>query len=214
MGIRKEKILVLANGVDEDALAAPTDGTAVRQHCQCENTVVVGFAGWFVPWHRLDILVAQFAALTTERADLRLMLVGDGPMREGIEAQAAALGIRDRLILPGPVPHAEMPKYLAAMDICTIPHSNAYRSPIKLFEYMAGGRPVVAPSTEPIALVLRHAENGLLFTPEDGDDLRTQLATLVHDPELRARIGKQASADVRQKHTWTQNARELLHRLA
>jgi glycosyltransferase involved in cell wall biosynthesis len=214
MGIRREKIVVIPNGVDERALEAHPNGTAIRQRYQCENAVIVGFAGWFVPWHRLDALVAQFAALATSDSQLRLLLVGDGPLRTNLEAQATALGIRDQLLFTGPVPHTEMPAYLAAMDICVVPHSNAYRSPIKLFEYMAVGRAIVAPRTEPIALILRDGENGLLFEPEDDAALQNRLRTLTCDPALRSLLGKRASEDVKKKHTWMQNAQDLLRKLA
>ncbi len=212
MGIRPEKILVLPNAVDEQTLDAVTDAVAARQRLQCANTVIIGFAGWFVPWHRLDVLLAEFASLAAQTPELRLMLVGDGPLRASLEAQAVALGVRDRLLFTGALAHAEMPHYLAAMDICVVPHSNAYRSPIKLFEYMARGRAVIAPRTEPIAQILRHGENGLLFDPENPDDLRAQLAALVASPELRARLGEQARRDVREHHTWTQNAQAVLAR--
>jgi glycosyltransferase involved in cell wall biosynthesis len=214
MGIPKERILVLPNGVDERTLEAPADGSAIRQRFYCsKNAVVIGFAGWFVPWHRLDTLVAQFAALAISNANLRLMLVGDGPLREAIESQATSLGIYDRLLLPGPVPHTDMPNYLAAMDICVIPHSNAYRSPIKLFEYMARGRSIVAARTEPIALILRHGENGLLFEPENDADLKAQLGDLIDAPGLRKKLGEQAKNDAR-KNTWGENARILLRNLS
>ncbi len=213
MGISPAKILVLPNGVDEQTLATPADGQSIRRRYQCESAVVVGFAGWFVPWHRLDALVAQFAALAAGKAGLRLMLVGDGPLRKSLETQTSALGIREHLILPGPVPHSKMPEYLSATDICVIPHSNAYRSPIKLFEYMAAGRAIVAPHTEPIALILRHGENGLLFDPENDGALHGQLAALAGDPALRSRLGIQARRDVGERHTWTENARKLLSRI-
>lgn len=213
MGISLEKILVLPNGVDEQTLDAPAEGAAIRQRFHCDaSTVVIGFAGWFVPWHRLDALVAQFAALSPGHADLRLMFVGDGPLREALEAQATSLGVRARLLLPGPVPHPDMPHYLAAMDICVIPHSNAYRSPIKLFEYMARGRAIVAARTEPIALILRHGENGLLFDPEDDAGLKMQLGAAIADSSLCKQLGNRAKSDIR-KNTWVENARELLRNL-
>ena len=214
MGVRPENILVLPNAVDEQTLATSADGTAIRRRCDCENAILIGFAGWFVPWHRLEFLLAAFADLATREPNLRLMLVGDGPLREDLESQTAALGVAARVIFPGPVPHSAMPDYLAAMDICVVPHSNAFRSPIKLFEYMAQGRAVVAPRTEPIALVVRPGENGLLFDPESEDDLRSQLTVLIADAALRSRLGEQARRDVAEKHTWTQNARAVLSRLA
>ena len=214
MGINREKIIVVPNGVDERTLETRADGTSIRQRYQCENAVVIGFAGWFVPWHRLDALVAQFAALATTDAQLRLILVGDGPLRTSLEGQAATLGVRGQVIFTGPVPHAEMPNYLAAMDICVVPHSNAYRSPIKLFEYMAVGRAIVAPHTEPIALILRDSGNGLLFEPESDSELQNRLRALTCDPALRSLLGKRAREDVEKKHTWTQNARDLLRIIA
>lgn len=214
MGIRKEKIVVVPNGVDESALETRADGASIRQRYQCESAVVIGFAGWFVPWHRLDALVAQFAVLATGDSQLRLLLVGDGPLRTSLETLAASLGIRDQVIFTGPVPHAEMPDYLAAMDICVVPHSNAYRSPIKLFEYMAVGRAIVAPRTEPIGLILRDGENGLLFERENDAELQTRLRALTCDAAFRSLLGKRAREDVEKKHTWTQNAQDLLRRLA
>jgi len=213
LGIHPEKILVLPNAVDEQTFESVADAAPVRQRFQCADAIVVGFAGWFVGWHRLEVLVAEFAALAAHTPNLRLMLVGDGPLRASLEAQAAELHVRDRLIFTGAVAHAEMPPHLAAMDLCVVPHSNAYRSPIKLFEYMAGGRAIVAPRTEPIALVLRHDENGLLFDPESAEDLRAQMAALVASPALRARLGKQARRDVGERHTWTRNAQAVLGRL-
>jgi glycosyltransferase involved in cell wall biosynthesis len=214
MGIRPENILVLPNAVDEKALKMAADPAPIRARLGTESAIVIGFAGWFVPWHKLEMLVAEFARLAASQPELRLMLVGDGPLRPDVEAQAAALGIRDQLVLPGAVTHAEMPHYLAAMDICVVPHSNAYRSPIKLFEYMACGRAVVAPRTEPISQVLRHGENGSLFEPENAADLHVQLAALLTRPELRARLGEQARQEVRERHTWKHNASAVLARLS
>ncbi|HEY3900146.1 MAG TPA: glycosyltransferase family 4 protein [Chthoniobacter sp.] len=212
MGIRPENILVLPNAVDDEALDAVIDPAPIRR-LACAEAIVIGFAGWFVPWHRLDLLVAEFAKLAAATPKLRLMLVGDGPLRASLEEQAASLGVRDRLIFTGAVAHAEMPNYLAAMDICLVPQSNAYRSPIKLFEYLARGRAVVAPRTEPIALVVRHRENGMLFDPESPEDMRTQIAVLISDPTLRNRLGEEARDDVRQRHTWTGNVRTILERM-
>jgi glycosyltransferase involved in cell wall biosynthesis len=213
MGVPGEKILVLPNAVDEQTLTIEANGAGIRGRFHCQDALVIGFVGWFVPWHRLEILLGAFAALAAKEPALRLMLVGDGPLRGALEAQATALGVSDRVIFSGAVPHAEMLDYLAAMDIGVVPHSNAYRSPIKLFESMAAGRPVVAPRTEPIGLVITHGGNGLLFEPENEDDLRTQLAALIADAELRTQLGRQAQADVVQKHTWVQNAGEVLSRL-
>ena len=204
LGVAKERVLVLPNAVAEESLDVPADGAAVRARLGLGDAVVVGFVGWFVPWHRLGNLVAQFAALAPAHPALRLVLLGDGTLREALAEQARQL--RVEVIFPGAVAHEEVPAYLAAMDIAVVPHSNAYRSPIKLFEFMARACAVLAPRVEPVEMVIRHEENGLLFDPESPTDLRAQLARLANDPALRARLGKQAAADVRERHTWRRNA--------
>ena len=208
MGIAPEKILVLPNAVGESALDAPADSAAVRAGLGLGDATVIGFVGWFVAWHRLDVLLAQFAALTDPR--IRLLLVGDGVLRGALVEQAAQLGIGERIVFAGSVPHSEIPSHIAAMDICVVPHSNEFRSPIKLFECMARARAVVAPVTEPIAMVLRDGENGLLFDPENPATLGTALARLIADEPLRTRLGQQAQADVRARHTWRHNAEAVL----
>lgn len=210
LGIDSAKILVLPNAVSRESLDAPRDPLAVRQRHGIEHAVVVGFVGWFVPWHRLDRLIAEFARLAPQHPNARLMLVGDGHLNEALAAQAASLGIEDRVIFTGAIPHREVGDYLAAMDIAVVPHSNEYRSPIKLFESMAAGGAVLAPRTEPIEMVIRDCSNGLLFSPEDATHLREQLSRLLADAELRKKLGTTARADVLQHHTWRQNAEAML----
>ncbi len=210
LGSAPEKILVLPNAVSAASLDTPADGAPIRARHHCADAVVIGFVGWFVAWHRLDNLLTQFAALAT--ADTRLMLVGDGTLRETLAAQAAALGITDHVIFTGPVPHAEIPAHLAAMDLCVVPHSNEYRSPIKLFESMARARATVAPRTEPIAQVITDGVNGLLFDPQNPASLRDALQRLISDPSLRTQLGTAALATIRAHHTWDQNAKSVLKR--
>lgn len=212
LGIPSDRIVVLPNAVAEESLSAPADGARVRQKLGLESALVVGFVGWFVPWHRLDVLLAQIAGLSAAHADLRLLLVGDGDLKEALRDQAARLGIADRVVFAGAVAHGEMPDFIAAMDVCVVPHSNEYRSPIKLFEYMACGRAVLAPRLEPVELIIRHGENGVLFQPGDAEDMGRQLTYLIENPPLRARLGAHARIDVRERYTWTKNAEAVLAR--
>ena len=212
LGVPGARVLVLPNAVTTESLDAPADGAAMRARYGLQDAVVIGFVGWFVAWHRLDRLVEEFAALAGGEPRLRLMLVGDGTLKPALEGLAARLGIATRIIWTDSVPHAEVAAHIAAMDICVVPHSNEYRSPIKLFEYMARARAVVAPRVEPIAMVLRHGENGLLFDAENADDLRAQLARLAGDAALRERLGAAAKRDVREQHTWLMNAQRVLGR--
>ncbi len=213
-GIAVDKILVLPNAVNRAEFATLADGGPVRQRWQFDHTVVIGFVGWFVAWHRLEGLLAAVAALSPQYPQIRLLLIGEGVLRESLTNAAQRLGIADKLVFTGAVPHAEIPAHIAAMDIAVVPHSNEYRSPIKLFEYLGQGKAVVAPRTEPIEMVLRHGENGVLFDASAAAGLRDALALLVINPELRARLGAQARKDILERHTWEHNTAAVLNRLS
>ena len=213
-GIAAEKIIVMPNAIDANAADASEGRDAVRARLGFEDGCVIAFVGWFVPWHHLDWLVQAFAALAPAAPDLRLMLVGDGPLRSEIEAEACRGGVTEKLTITGAVEHRSVGGYVAAADIAVIPHSNEYRSPIKLFEYMAQGRAIVAPATEPVQSVLQDGVNALLFPPGDKIALQEQLARLVADASLRERLGQRARADVFARHTWDHNARKVLARLS
>jgi glycosyltransferase involved in cell wall biosynthesis len=210
LGIPQERILVLPNAVDEDDFREPPDGRDVRAKLGLDRELVLGFVGWFVEWHKLEMLLEVFAGLAAEFPGARLMLVGSGTLEEPLKKLAQDLGIAERILWPGAVPHDEVRGYIAAMDICIVPHSNEYRSPIKLFEYMALARPVVAPATEPVAMVVADGRNGFLFTPGDAADLRATFQKIMGDEKLRRAVGNAARDCVMSRHTWTQNAGAVL----
>jgi len=210
MGIAQERILVLPNAVDADAYAECANGSHIRRMHNLGQGPVIGFLGWLVHWHLLKEFLAVFAELTKCHPDMKLLLVGDGPLRPELEQQADSIGIADKLVITGPVPHEEVPQYIAAMDIPVIPHSNEYRSPIKLFEYMGQEKPVVSPNTEPIRSVVDDLKNGVLFPAGSTEKLKGALQLLLTEPALRKKIGKQARKDVLAHHTWKQNTVRIL----
>jgi len=214
-GIAEHKIVVHPNAVEADLLDKTPDPDPILQKFNLGGRLVVGFVGWFVQWHRLDLLLHAFARLCVQHAadDPLLLLAGDGPLKGDLQKLATDLGIADRLILTGSLPHENIPALLRALDIAVIPHSNAYRSPIKLFEYMAQACPVVAPLTEPIASVLKTGENGVLFEPLNEDQFAEALTQLAADPTLRERLGGNARRSVQDHHTWRHNAQDILARL-
>jgi glycosyltransferase involved in cell wall biosynthesis len=111
------------------------------------------------------------------------------------------------VIFSGPVPRDEVPAYIDAMDICVLPDSNAFGSPIALFEFMAMGKPCVVPDLGPMRDVIHDNTTGILFPHGNYIALRESLLRLVEDSTLRNQVGAQAKQIVFERHTWSANAR-------
>jgi glycosyltransferase involved in cell wall biosynthesis len=201
-----ERVHVVPNGVDPTRFAPRVMDSAN----QC---FTVGFVGTLKPWHGLDVLLDAFALFRQQVPHARLLLVGDGPEREAIVAQAEALGVRSALHLTGSVPATEIPALLSKMDIATAPYpadDTCYFSPLKLFEYMAAGRAIAASAVGQCADVIEHEHTGLLCQPGDAPALAAALLRLQRDTALRLRLGDAARNTVLQHHTWSAVAGRIL----
>jgi glycosyltransferase involved in cell wall biosynthesis len=193
-GVPRPRVTVVRNGVDLARYPAP------RPNAHAE--VVVGFTGFFRPWHRIEDLVDALASGRLPAA-ARLLLVGDGPSRVSIERRAAERGVAARVRITGAVEHADVPALVSSMDVCVQPAATPWASPLKLPEYMAAGRAVVAPDQENLREVLTHGRDALLFDPRRPDELLEAVVRLCADGALRELLGREARATVeREQLTW------------
>jgi glycosyltransferase involved in cell wall biosynthesis len=199
-------IVIMPNGIDPDRFdAAPATDDAKRR-LKLGGRTVLGFTGFVRDWHRLDRII-DFIADSPKRPDLCLVIVGDGPAVPDLRAHAQSRGVADRVIFKGLVPRDAVRDHVAAFDIALQPAVTPYASPLKMIEYMALGRAIVAPDLPNIAELLRDGETGLLFDANAEGAIARALDRLLDDPALRARIGEAARAAVRtQKLTWRNNA--------
>lgn len=211
-GVPEERIHVLPNAVDAERFSAARASTKVREQYQLHGKHVIGFVGSLKPWHGTDTLVAAFAQLRHSAPHAHLLIVGDGPARAELEQAARGFNLNGAATFTGNVPHEEIPHYLAAMDITVapyIPSEHFYFSPIKIFEYMVMGKPVVAGKIGQVEEIIREGENGVLFEPGNIGALTAALARLVNDPALGQRIGEHSRAWVYEERTWDNNARRV-----
>ncbi|MGZ8272780.1 MAG: glycosyltransferase family 4 protein [Burkholderiaceae bacterium] len=207
-GVARERIEVMGNGIDSQLLEGPPSARAARQQLGWADKVVLGFTGYVRQWNGLDPVIDILAAPGNE--SLVLLVVGDGTARAALEQRAQALGVEDRVRFTGLVKRSEIPYWVSAFDIALQPAANPYASPLKLFEYMALGRAIVAPDQPNIREVLQHERNALLFDPGREGSFAEALRRLVDDSELRHRLQTAAALTVRQREmTWSQNARRV-----
>ena len=139
------------------------------------------------------------------------MVVGDGPVRKELEAQAKRLGIGHRLVFTGVLPRAEVPAAAMAFDIALQTALVPYASPLCLFEYLALGKAIVAPDQANHREILRAGVDALLYEPDGPGDLERAIETLVGDEALRSRLeaGARETMAARQ-FTWRRNAERVV----
>lgn len=210
-GIDSKKVIVLPNAVDERRFYADEGKRGyIREKYHLDGKVVIGYTGAFVYWHGIDLLLGSFKDIVKKNKEAMLFLVGDGVTFETTKTFAKENGLGEYVILPGRVPHDEISSYIQAMDICVIPDSNEYGSPMKLFEYMAMSKPVAAPRLLPMEDVLEDGEDGILFEPKRTESLGQALEILVRDFGKRQAMGEKAREKVIKNHTWLGNAGRVM----
>lgn len=208
-GVDPGRIKVIQNGVDTDFLEQNT-GQTVRQRYNLAGKTILGFTGFVRDWHGVD----RVLTFMKKQADpnLHLLLVGDGPARSLLEEQAQALGISHQVTITGIVQRDQVADHVAAFDIALQPAVVAYASPLKLFEYMALGKAILAPASPNICEVLTHHHDGWLFDPDDKShhDFYEGLKTLCEGQSLRQKLGMAARATLdRKEYHWAANARRV-----
>lgn len=212
-GVPPSRIQILPNSVDPRRFAKARGDYSVRAQLQLEDKRVIGFVGSLKPWHGTETLLEAFHALHATAANAHLLIVGDGPGRTQLENYAQTHKLNGAVTFTGNVPYDDIPRYIAAMDIAVapyIPSENFYYSPIKIFEYMAMGKPVVGGRIGQVEEVITDGETGVLFEPGNIAALHAALAQLVSDSPLCRRLGENARAWVETERTWDNNARQVV----
>jgi glycosyltransferase involved in cell wall biosynthesis len=202
-GVMSEKVTVIPNGVDRDTLEhesyRPSHG----------DTVTLGFIGFIRDWHGLDIVLDALAT-NRDSGPVRFVIVGDGPARPALERQVAKLGIAELVRFVGIQQRQSIQTLIREFDIALQPKAVAYASPLKIFEYMACGRAIVAPDQPNIREILTHGETAILFDPDEPGALWRAIRLLAADPKLRERLGRAARYAVdRYDYTWQGNAAKI-----
>jgi glycosyltransferase involved in cell wall biosynthesis len=208
-GTAPGRVHVIPNGVDAERFRPDVRPSAAG----APGSFTVGFVGSMKPWHGLDALVEAFARLHERAPEARLLLVGDGPARAAVCADLSARGLAGVAYCTHAVDPLEVPGLLTSLDAAVAPYTSAsgfYFSPLKVYEYMAAGRAVVASRVGQLETLIRHDVNGLLCPPGDAAALATALERLLREPVVRARLGQAARATVLPKHTWDAVAARVL----
>ena len=167
-GIRPDKVTIIPNAVDISAFEpGGLPDPAIKQQLGLSGAVVAGFIGSFYAYEGLDLLLDALPSLLQRQPELRVLLVGGGPQDAALRAQAQRLGVGDKVVFTGRVPHAEVGRYYDLMDVMVYPrHSMRLTelvTPLKPLEAMAQGRLLVASDVGGHRELIQDGRTGVLF---------------------------------------------------
>jgi glycosyltransferase involved in cell wall biosynthesis len=214
MGVDASKIEIMPNGVNLDRFGTEGEEAGLRHSLGLNGFTVVGFSGWFKPWHGIELMLSAFRERKLDLLGARVLLVGDGPSMPSLRAYVDEHGLGDSVVFTGGIPHDLLPQYVSLFDIAVQPTANEYCCPMKILEYMAMGKPILAPRQENILDILRDSE-AYLFEPGSTAALASGLERLVRDRELRAETGARAREGItKRQRLWSANAALVVQRMA
>ncbi|MGI8908162.1 MAG: glycosyltransferase [Candidatus Sumerlaeaceae bacterium] len=208
-GVEAHRIEVMPNGYNE-TLFRPRSGAPLRRKLALSDHFVIGMVGSLKPWHGVGVMLESMMAWSSRRK-MALLLVGEGPETQRVNAFKEEHP-EIRVVHRGSVPHHEIPAYIAACDICAAPyeHSEAfYFSPLKIYEYLAMAKPVIASDQGQVREIISHGHNGLLFEPGNAEQFTAAVERLRRSPKFRERLAREGRKSV-SGHTWGRNARRIL----
>jgi glycosyltransferase involved in cell wall biosynthesis len=204
-GLNPEKITIIPNGVDTSKFTPEVDTTEIRQKHRLENSCVVLFTGHLEDWAGVNLLYDLAEKLNAEVSGALILLVGAGASVSDLFEKLVSKNLGHMLSHAGLHPYEEMPKYTAASDIalCIFPDTPVSHaaSPLKLFEYLASGRAVVATHVAGTVEIINDA-SGILVPPGDVESICNAVVTLCRSKSLREKLGTQGRALVVEKYDW------------
>jgi glycosyltransferase involved in cell wall biosynthesis len=200
---------VVSNGVDAAAFAQLPGRIGARRALGLpEDAPAVGFLGSFRPWHGLEIAIEALRELPSGL----LLIAGDGEIRPALEARAIEAGVADRVRWLGWVRHQQVPRFLATLDVAILPYP-ALRdfafSPLKLYEYLAAGVPVVASDVGQVREALDGGRLGTLVRPGDAGALAEGIRTVLANRERSRALAAVARKRALKEHSWDERVQRL-----
>jgi glycosyltransferase involved in cell wall biosynthesis len=212
LGIPSEKIVVVTNGVDVELFSQEFDQGRIRRQYGLGSGPIIAFVGSFKPWHGVDLLVSGYKLVQSRFPDSQLVLVGDGVGRDNLAKTIADNGLKERITLSGQLARDQVAAILSIADVVAAPypytHTEIVGTPLKLLEYMAAGKAIVA-STAPIHDIIINGRTGLRVKPASADSLAQGICHLLDDEVLRSRLAANAARQA-QSHSWEHVVEKLL----
>ena len=204
-GVDYRRINVCHNAIDPERFA-PDQAISALLKDVAPGQVVVGFVGTMNRWQGMEVFPDVLRDVLTACPCAFFLIVGDGEYRKRLENFCRANGLFHRVRFTGRQPHSEIPALVSRMDIAILLNTNAWGSPMKLFEYMAMGKAIIAPRVGSVMEIATNGKTAILIDAGHAQQMIYQIVRLTNDSKARELLGKAARSYVITHHTWDQNA--------
>ena len=206
--LNEDDISVAQNAINSDEFNPNIE--PIQLNWNINDPIVIGFVGTMNRWQGIPILSDVIPTVIKAIPNAVFLLVGDGEFKATLESEINKLNLQDSVMFPGRVAHIDVPRYVSAMDITILPDSNTHGSPMKIFEYMAAKKAVIAPDVEPVREIIEHNKTGLIIDRSNSDQLSDAIIELLTNMDKRDYLSNNAYDYVTENHTWHVNASKII----
>jgi len=219
--VSPSRVEIVGNGVDPEKFFPLRDPALLNDWRRRlgieEKDRVIGFVGNLAPWQGMDILIESALRLLSRMERLKFLIVGDGVMKPRLLTRVTEQGLGRAFIFTGMMPYETVPVLINVADICVAPfiarrNKETGVSPLKVFEYLACGKPVIASRIEGLEVIERTGV-GILVEPQDSADLERALFKLLNDPQLCKEMGRRGLGVAREEFRWESRVATIEHLL-
>jgi glycosyltransferase involved in cell wall biosynthesis len=213
--IEDHKLAVLPCAADVEAFKPNQKAELVRRGLGLTTEPVVMWVGGFYPWHDLDLLIESFTQVLQKQPKARLVLVGEGQTQPVVAQKVMRNGLRHAVIMTGAIAHTKVPEMVSIAEVTVVPAAPVPASrggtgtPLKLFEYMAAGKAIVATALNQAAEVIQDGHNGLLVEAGNVDGFAEAMLDLLNNSVKRGRLGHNARQCAVEQYSWEQYTKRL-----
>jgi glycosyltransferase involved in cell wall biosynthesis len=210
--IPKDKVFVVNNGANIELFKPINQEQAKAELGLDKSKKYVCFVGSLAAWQGVEFLIYAAPFILEKNPNVRFLIVGDGAMKHKLLEITSKLGLMDKFIFTGSVPYENVPLYINAADICVVPKKpiKSGYSPLKLYECMACGKPVIATKTSGFEL-LEEINAGILINPENYSEFANSILMLLNNPKLMTSMGMNGRRYVTVNHSWSKVASKVLN---
>jgi glycosyltransferase involved in cell wall biosynthesis len=214
MNVPKEKIAVIPNGADIKMFNPTISGASITKRYNLESKRTICFSGSLdQPWQGIDEILKSAKIICSIDSTIQFLIVGNTSGQEEMLKSAPK-----NVIFTGNVAHSEVSYFFAAADVLVAPYKlkeefkkvGFYNSPVKLFEYMAMGKPIITSDLGQISEVIKHEKSGLLIEPGNYKELANNILKLVENQQLVDKLGSNARVEFEKNYTWEMNAMKVI----